>query len=109
VASQYSLERADTGYKPLKHLLIQNRPYQCSSSSVIPQASFLCLVDSPYLVLRPEQNYYDPNHNGNRSILPNEGLKPKKHDSHQIQIIENNIGCNMKIVIQNQRLYKGGY
>jgi hypothetical protein len=35
---------------------------------------FLCILDSPYLVFEPKENEHHPNHNRNRSILPNQGL-----------------------------------
>ena len=35
---------------------------------------FLCMLHSPYLVLQPKENEDYPNHNRNRSILPDQGL-----------------------------------
>ena len=65
--------------KPSKHLLSQNR------FGVHGELKFQhrnrrpdCYSQSPYLVLDPKEHQYYPNHNGNRGILANKGLKTMK-------------------------------
>ena len=65
--------------KPSKHLLSQNR------FGVHGELKFQhrnrrpdCYSQSPYLVLDPKEHQYYSNHNGNRGILANKGLKTMK-------------------------------